>query len=368
MIWLIFFFLKLIKMSYSNRFSTFDEDPEYHIEDMDFDKDDNEGDFSDATLSDYIPSPREIEQVEVENALENGIEYIEQADAMISSKDHTNSTMICRVPPQGSYQNGRLMCSICSTLLGLCIASGVMPDPGTIIPMLCIQLIGSIMERSSKLQGEYVDNEMKQISEVLGIIEEEGMMVMIPSTSEEKSKFLIECFGPLCDDHASEQVVSTEEGMKIKGLDKVLEEDLGVNDGIVVTTKGHSVYMMKVVDGMYVFDPLYGSLDKVSGNSKNAYDYMGYGNSKSITGLEEDKMYTGMIMRKFSKPPFKPTISKTPTIPSTIPSPSTIQPIQEPFRATKNKVQIMEEATKVLENMRHDGNGPVVQALRLKTL
>lgn len=351
MSWLIFEVFKWLIYGEMSRFSEFDMDPEYHVEDMDFDRnDDFEGDFDDNTVSDYIPSPREIEEVELENTLEN-------ADDMLSPKDHTNSTMVCRVPPQGSYDNGRLMCSICSTLLGLCISNGVMPDPGTISPMLCIQLIGSIMERSSKLQGEYMMNmnEMKQISEVLSIIDREGMVVML------SPDMMTECFGPLDHGHILEVVAPTE-GFLVKGLDKVLDEDVGVNDGIVVTTKGHSVYMMKVEDGMYVFDPLYGSLDKVSGDARNVWEYMGYGNEKkSITGLENDKMYTGMIMRKLGKEPKLEVVVDTP------PTQQLQQPISEPYRCTKNKVQIMEDATKVLESMRGEHGSAVVQALRIQS-
>lgn len=260
--------------------------------------------------------------------------------------------VVCKVPPQGSYQCGRLMCSICSTLLGLCISSGVFPDPGSISPLLCVQLLESIMERSSKMQSNHMKDmdEMKQISEVLTIIEQEGMDVV-------KSTEKIECFGPLSHHHVSEQVSA--EGCMIKGLDKVMEEDLKNGDGIVITTKGHTVYMMKVdEEKTYIFDPLYGSMDVVVlGGMKGAYDMMGYSShrlKKDITGLENDTMYTGMIM--------KPVVVK----PSLKRKEEDVEKeeIVVEHRATKMKVQIMEEATKVLENMRQEG-GPVVQALRL---
>lgn len=37
---------------------------------------------------------------------------------------------VCTVPGQASYISGSLMCSTCSTVLGMCIASGLIPDPG----------------------------------------------------------------------------------------------------------------------------------------------------------------------------------------------------------------------------------------------
>lgn len=37
---------------------------------------------------------------------------------------------VCTVPGQSSYISGNLMCSTCATVLGMCIASGLIPDPG----------------------------------------------------------------------------------------------------------------------------------------------------------------------------------------------------------------------------------------------
>ena len=36
---------------------------------------------------------------------------------------------MCQVPGQSAYMFGGLMCSICSTMLGMCISSGIMPPP-----------------------------------------------------------------------------------------------------------------------------------------------------------------------------------------------------------------------------------------------
>lgn len=330
-----------------NRFSAFDMDPEDHIES---DNCDDEEENEDEAFEEMIDS-----------ALDGCVSTTTLPSPIPSPIPSTFiKEMVCQVPSQTSYQCGRLMCSICSTLLGLCVSSGVMPNPGEISPSLCAQLLGSIMERSSAMQSKHMKdmNEMKQISEVLSIIDEEGMMMMY--SKDQKSKKMVECFGPLSHDHVSEDVSA--EGCMIKGLDMVMMEDLNGGDGIIITTRGHTVYMLKSDenDTFFVFDPLYGTMDKVSDGWKGAYDSMGYGRKKhhkNVTGLEDDKMYTAMIMR-----PFEKLITEIPKKRKEVDTEITTTTNQT--RATKMKVQIMEEATRVLESMRQEG-GPVVQALRL---
>jgi hypothetical protein len=36
---------------------------------------------------------------------------------------------VCQVPGQSIYKSGGLMCSVCSTMLGMCISSGVILPP-----------------------------------------------------------------------------------------------------------------------------------------------------------------------------------------------------------------------------------------------
>lgn len=44
-----------------------------------------------------------------------------------SSSQHVER--VCQVPGQSIYKSGGLMCSVCSTMLGMCISSGVILPP-----------------------------------------------------------------------------------------------------------------------------------------------------------------------------------------------------------------------------------------------
>ena len=360
-----------------SRFSNFEADPEAHIVESDLDLDDYD---------------REESSADDDEA---------QGHHHCVNPNHraVRHTVMCRVAPQGSYQAGRLMCSICSTVMGLCVASGVMPDPGTISPVMCMQLISSIMERSASMQKASLldcnNNEMKQISEVVTIIQAEGMVALLSGDQR------IECFGPLSHAHASEQEMSTAcsacpskvtvtsswanaPTCLIKGLDKLLMQDMGRGDGIVITAMGHTVYMMGSSSSdliIYIFDPLYGSLDSVDGGWRSAYKYMNYGamvgndrahkKNGGLAGGEGAMMYTAMIMRK---PVVAPTPSQKvdPKLVVNLALPPNTKEVKivkrkfelvsPPVSKTAMKMEIMDEANKVLERMH---GGPVVRALRV---
>ena len=94
----------------------------------------------------------------------------------------------------------------------------------------------------------------------------------------------------------------------VKGLDKVLEQDVKPGDGIAVTTGGHTTYMLHSCGGpqrWYFFDSMTGEMVCVVGSSAEAFRhaYGGGATNRALggsltTGLESNKMYTGVVMRQ----------------------------------------------------------------------
>lgn len=101
----------------------------------------------------------------------------------------------------------------------------------------------------------------------------------------------------------------------VKGLDSVLMNDVRPGDGIVITTGGHTTYMLHSCGGptrWYRFDSMTGNLECIMGDGSNAFRYAYCtaagavpGRSCSQTGLESSKMYTGMIMRRSESAPVR---------------------------------------------------------------
>ena len=312
-------------------------------------------------------------------------------DPLIPPPAMVHSTMVCRVAPQRAYQAGELMCSICSTLLGLCVSSGMMPEPGTIPVAICIQFLNKIMQASSGIQQKSMStsaNEMKQISEVVSMIQREGMVDLLLGGNQGGTR--IECFGPLSHDYASDSEMASASGPQphttralhdapaciLKGLDRVLMENLKCGDGIVITARGHTVYMLKSSTDesmFYIFDPLHGSVDSVDAGWRAAYNYMQYGYAKcsqvagGLNGGDHDNMYTAMIMRGKVVVPTPATIVLS--VPTPFKSPLVLGkrgPVEgDGVSKTRMRVEIMEDANRILETMRHSG-GPIVQALRYR--
>ena len=91
------------------------------------------------------------------------------------------------------------MCSTCATILGLSVSAGLMPDPGSIPRRVCMDLLNLVMQKSSTMQLDWIQQvaerggeEMRQIMEVVALI----------MASDEQGSFAtagkqIECFGPL---------------------------------------------------------------------------------------------------------------------------------------------------------------------------
>ena len=215
---------------------------------------------------------------------------------------------VCRFRPQGSFHGGRLMCTICSTVVGVRMATGKLRDPGCVRRCDFESELEDCMRVSQGMQitsgGRDMD-QMKQISEAFDIAC--SGMNLRPKR--------VECFGPLFHSGASKEEMisacmpcdgnesghlSAAEGCIIKGLDVLLQEDVLGGDGVVITTDGHSTYMyhsMGAPQRWYVFDSLDGTMVCVVGDGKAVHSSQGYKVSNDSTGLEGDSMYTAMILR-----------------------------------------------------------------------
>jgi hypothetical protein len=213
---------------------------------------------------------------------------------------------VCQVMPQGKYNNGQLMmCSICSTMLGMMISGGIMPDPGSISPDACRKHLEGIMEESSSLSSQ----EMKQISEVVNMIRLNSKSIDVDSIT------MVECYGTMVSgdsdeasvqeamdpSHGNGKLLEEADGCIVKGLDAVLKEDVEGGDGIVITHNGHTTYMYKsagIPHRWYMFDSLDGRLLCVMGENPPVMNVNPSTIKKGDLALDEKFVYTGMIMKR----------------------------------------------------------------------
>ena len=230
---------------------------------------------------------------------------------LVNQVDSTMQYHICTVPHQSTYSAGTSMCSTCSTLLGLSITSGLMPDPGSITPAACAHFLNAIMHKSSLMQRDHVqtgnNEEMRQIEEVVAMIKKTDTTGALTINNH------IECFGPLQHDAASEsEMLDAAMGQSgpepehiIKGLDRLLADDIQPGDGVVVTTGGHTTYILHSTSRdplgfqfrWYLFDSLDGTMTCVMGEASEVFQYK-YGHT-----MDGTRMFTAMIMRARAPPP-----------------------------------------------------------------
>jgi hypothetical protein len=223
----------------------------------------------------------------------------------VGKEEEEMKVEVCRVMPQGKYKNGQLMmCSICSTMLGMMISGGVIPDPGSIPPDACRKHLESIMEESSSLASQ----EMKQISEVVNMIRLNSKSIDVDSIT------MVECYGTMVSGDSDEvcvreamdpsqgdgKLLEEADGCIVKGLDAVLKEDVEGGDGIVITHNGHTTFMYKsagIPHRWYMFDSLDGRLVCVMGEDPPAMNVNPSATKKGDLALDEKFVYTGMIMK-----------------------------------------------------------------------
>lgn len=153
--------------------------------------------------------------------------------------------------------------------------------------------------------------EMQQITEVISLIRSTDMSSHFVTGRQ------IECFGPLvhhgaCNDQMNQAMGEGAGGSVagqdciIKGLDLLLDRDILPGDGVIITTKEHTTYMLHskgVPQRWYLFDSLDGSMVCVMGRGKDVFQYkfptmMSCSSSawSLSSGLEPNNMYTAVIL------------------------------------------------------------------------
>lgn len=320
---------------------------------------------------------------------------------------HPTVIPVCQVPGQATYLSGGLMCTVCATMLGMSVGAGLMPDPGCMHVSSCRRALRMIMDRSSRLQAEWVardgtagikrerNGEMRQVEEVAAAIEEADRGNFFRTGQR------VECFGPVRHvDACSEEMQAASDGSRgaggaavgpspaciIRGLDLLLREDVGPGDSVVVTTAGHTICLLMsrgVPERWYVFDSLHGSLDCVMGPSENVFAHRfgrrfgtrgdaaacahpfpalppasSYADAAALlgppasaaaaaprTGLDQHEMYTAMIIRPGDVRPIIGGISSP-----CAHAPGT--PAGAAASAPCTHAEVLERAARVIEGMR----------------
>lgn len=173
--------------------------------------------------------------------------------------------VVARIPPQGNYPNGQEMCTICSSMLSMAMASGLFPSTTKEDSLLCDcahelleSMLTYLMEHSSMLQTEWLVEEKKkghrqrQIMEVIQFIQSHDTMNMWSVDS------MVECFGTL---QPSKEELGAVDGMLVADMPTLLEEKMKCGQTLVITYGNHTISLHKHAQDerqWYGFDSLVG--------------------------------------------------------------------------------------------------------------
>lgn len=183
-------------------------------------------------------------------------------------------TVIASIPVQGSFQNGSEMCTICSSMLCMAIASNLFPDPKTCSSRQLLEnMLSYIMHHASMLQTKWMleDSEYntsgssarRQVMEVVEFIQGNDTRNLW------KTGCLTECFGTIGPPSANEEgaLLPVEESntqmdrIVVSGLEDLLHTHMQKEDTLAVTFAMHTVCLYKKCESeWYVFDSLTGEM------------------------------------------------------------------------------------------------------------